>query len=376
MKKLEAAAIVKKLETKVDRMIGQIGSKSPHFAGADGIYDDSSTDWWTSGFWPGILWVMYDMTGRSHYKEAAWLWDERLAQWFDAPSEGLHHDVGFQFLSTAVIKHTITGDPDGLRRGLQAANYLAGRFNPAGSFIRAWNGDAFGWAIVDCMMNISLLFWASRVTGDPRYRNIAIRHAETTMTYGVREDGSVKHILSFDPTTGDYLENLGGQGAAADSAWSRGTAWALNGFTNTYLNSGDERFLITAKRIAHFFIASLPDDYVPHWDFRLERFENEPRDSSASAIAASGLLTLADAVPAKEAHLYRNAALNILHSLSEHYATWESPGQEGILLHGTGHRPQQHFVDGSLIYGDYYYVEAIAKLNGAKHSLYVFGSGE
>lgn len=364
------ADIMKRLEAKVERMIGQIGPKSPHRAGADGKYDDADTSWWTSGFWPGMLWVMYDVTGRQSFRQAAWRWDEELERWFARDGEFLHHDVGFQFLSTAVLKYKITGDADGRRRGLRAADYLASRFNPAGQFIRAWNGDMAGWAIIDCMMNLSLLFWASEETGDPRYRHIAVRHAETAIRHSVREDGSVNHIVSFDPETGAFIESFGGQGLAPDSSWSRGTAWALYGFANTYRHTGDERFLTTAKRIAHYFIAALPEDGVPYWDFRLESLEGEPRDSSAAAIAASGLLEIAEAVPAGEKRLYADAAERILASLTERYATWDRPEHEAILLHGTGHKPGNANIDVSLIYGDYFYAEAFAKLNGWKRRVY------
>lgn len=362
------ADVLKRLEAKVDQMITQIGDKVPHFAGKDGIYDDIGSDWWTTGFWPGILWVMYDMTGKEHYKQAAWRWDEELEQWFIKPTEELHHDVGFQFLSTAVIKYKITGDEDGKRRGIEAANFLAARFNPVGNFIRAWNMDRYGWSIIDSMLNISILFWASEVTGDPRYKHIAIKHAETTIQFGIREDGSSNHIISFNPHTGAFIESFGGQGLAPDSCWSRGNSWALHGFANTYRYTQDERFLIAAKRVAHYFIAALPDDHVPYWDFRLESLEGMSRDSSAAAIAASGLLEIADAVPAGEKRLYADAAERILKSLTENYATWDNPDHEAILLHGTSSGTTN--IDVSLIYGDYYYVEAIAKLNGWKHRVY------
>ncbi|MGF9700120.1 glycoside hydrolase family 88 protein [Paenibacillus sp. MABNR03] len=360
--------VMKKLENKMNRMKDQIGEKCPHFAGEDGKYDNIHTDWWTSGFWPGMLWIMHDMTGDKAYRDAAWSWDETLEQWLVKPTVELHHDVGFQFLSTAVIKYKITGDEDGFRRGLEAANFLAGRYNPAGQFIRAWNGDKYGWAIIDCMLNISLLFWASEVTGDPRYKHIAIRHAETTMQYGVREDGSTKHILSFDPEDGHYIESFGGQGYSPDSTWSRGAAWGLYGFANTYRHTQDVRFLNTAKRIAHYFISALPEDSVPYWDFRLPSLEGQSRDSSAAAIAASGLLELASFVPEGEKRLYADAAERILRSLTENYAVWDQPEHESILLHATGSGTS--FIDVSLIYGDYYYLEAIAKLNGWKHRVY------
>jgi len=357
-----------RLEDKVDRMIAQLGDKTPHVAKADGRYDDTDMEWWTSGFWPGILWIMYDMTGKEHYKKSAWNWDEKMEERFDRHAQTFHHDVGFQFLSTAVIKYKITGDEDGLRRGLDAANFLASRFNLAGGFLRAWNEDNAGWSIIDSMMNITLLFWASETTGDPRYKQIAIRHAETTMKYGVREDGSTNHIISFDPATGEYLESFGGQGLAPDSAWSRGNSWALHGFANTYRHTGDTRFLTEAKRIAHYFVAALPEDHVPYWDFRLESLEGMSRDSSAAAIAASGLLEIADAVPAGEKRMYQGAAERILKSLTENYVTWEQPDHEAILLHGTGSGTDN--IDVSLIFGDYYYVEAFAKLRGWKRRIY------
>ncbi|RXZ82214.1 glycosyl hydrolase [Paenibacillaceae bacterium] len=370
MEQNDFSSIWAKLPAKVNQMIAQIGSKSPHVAGQDGVYDDARADWWTSGFWPGLLWIMHDMTGEEHYKQAAWDWDARLEQLLIAPQMGLHHDVGFQFLATAVIKHQITGDEDGKRRGLEAANYLAGRFNPAGNFIRAWNGNLPGWAIIDCMMNISLLFWATKQTNDPRYKHIAIRHADTAMEHFVREDGSVCHIVSFDPETGEFIASLGGQGNGPASAWSRGAAWALYGFANTFNYTGDIRYLDTAKRVAHFFLAGLPEDAVPYWDFRLDSREGEPRDSSAAAIAASGLLTIAELVPEQEKPLYVESAKRIIRSLSASYSTLADETHEAILLHGTGHRPQSQNVDVSLIYGDYFYIEALAKLNGWQRRIF------
>lgn len=366
--------VVERLQGKVDRMISVMGDKSPHVAKQDGVYDTLTVDWWTSGFWPGLLWLMYAVTGKDHYRHAAWDWDARIEQCLVKPSR-LHHDVGFQFLPTAVIKHTLTGDADGLRRGLQAANFLAGRFNPAGSFIRAWNerkdgADSTGWAIIDCMMNLSLLFWASQVSGDPRFKHVAVRHADTTMRHFVREDGSVNHIVSFDPETGAFIESLGGQGDGPHSAWSRGTAWALYGFANTYKYTSDARYLNTAKRVAHFFLASLPDDQVPHWDFRAGRLEHEPRDTSAGAIAASGLLEIAKHVPPAEAAFYEGKAREILQSLTERYATWDQPEHQAVLIGGTGNKPANQNIDVSLIYGDYYYAEAFVKLHGWKGTVF------
>lgn len=359
------------IKSKTDRMLAAIGNKSPHVAGKDGLYDDMRIDWWTSGFWPGILWIVYDMTGDAKYKEAAWSWDERLAARF-LENNSFDHDVGFQFLPTAAIKYKLTGDADAKRRALFAANFLAGRFNTKGNFIRAWNGDKFGWSIIDTMMNLSLLFWASEESGDPRLAHVAQAHADMVMKQFVREDGSVHHIVRFDTVTGERTEALGGQGAGPDSAWSRGAAWALYGLTNTYRYTDKSAYLGAARRVANFFIASLTEDGVPHWDFRAEQEEGAdiPRDSSAGAIAASGLLELADVLSEPEGRHYAAAARRILKSLHEHYGTWNEQGHEGILLEGTGHKPAGQNVNVSLIYGDYFYVEAIAKLNGWEHRIF------
>lgn len=353
---------------KMEHMLVQIKDKSPHTS-VSGVYDDMSLDWWTSGFWPGMLWILFDMTKDGKYKEAAWDWDERIEQYFVKESS-LHHDVGFQFMPTAVIKYKITGDKDARRRGLEAANFLAGRFNMAGNFIRAWNQNKTGWAIIDSSMNLSLLFWAAEELGDPRFAHIAKAHADTVLRNFIREDGSVKHIVSFDPVTGQEIEAIGGQGYGPSSAWSRGQSWAIHGMANTYKFTGDIRYLRAAQKVAHYFIACLAEDFVPHWDFRVPSLEGEPRDTSAAACAASGLLEIAAALPEEEGRIYRTWAVKILKSLTEKYSTFSKPEYEGILLEGTGHKPAGGNINVSLIYGDYYYVEAIAKLRGWERRIF------
>lgn len=356
------------VQAKVDRMIEQLGDKSPHVS-VSGVYDDMRLDWWTSGFWPGILWILYDMTGREHYRNAAWDWDKRIEECF-LKENNFHHDVGFQFLPTAVIKYKITGDTDARRRGLFAANFFAGRFNPQGSFIRAWNQDKTGWAIVDCTMNLSILFWAADEISDPRFEHIAVLHADTVLKHFIRDDSSVRHIVSFNPENGEFIEALGGQGFGPDSAWSRGQAWAIYGLANTYKYTRDLKYLRAAQKVAHFFLASLPEDYVPHWDFRVPELEGEPRDTSAAACTASGLLEIANHLPQEEARLYRKAAERIIEALTKKYSTLDNLEYEGLLLEGTGHKPAGSNINVSLIYGDYYYVEALAKLLGWKNNIF------
>ncbi|OCT14653.1 glycosyl hydrolase [Paenibacillus pectinilyticus] len=356
---MEMTTLWSQLQSKVDRMIEQIGTKSPHVE-KEGIYDDARLDWWTSGFWPGILWIMYDVTKDEKYRQQAWKWDINIEACF-LQENNFHHDVGFQFLPTAVAKYLMTGDKDGRRRGLQAANFLAGRFNQAGQFLRAWNQDKHGWAIIDSCMNLSILLWAAKETEDTRFTQVAMAHADTVLAHFIRKDGSVRHIVSFDPVSGAFIEALGGQGFSPTSSWSRGQSWALHGLANVYRYTGEERYLEAAKRVAHYFMANTTVDPIPLWDFRTGDDADLLKDTSAAACAASGLLEIADLVPVDEAGLYRKQAIRMIEALTRDYADFAGE-RESILREGTGHKPVGQNVNVGLIYGDYYYVEAVAKL--------------
>ncbi|MFC0215822.1 glycoside hydrolase family 88 protein [Paenibacillus chartarius] len=354
---------------KVERTSKRIGSGYPH-ASVGGSYVLEQPYWWTAGFWPGQLWLLYAGTGSEDFRRIA----EQCENGLDAVLEQyykLDHDMGFMWTLTSIAQYKLLGSEDSKRRALIAANMLVGRLNLKGRYIRAWNPwregeDNAGVAIIDCVMNMPLLFWASQVTGDPRFRHVAEAHLDTVLEHFIRPDGSVYHIVRFNPHTGECEERLGGQGYAPESAWSRGTAWALYGLTLAYHHTGRADYLAGAKRVAHFFLSQLPEDRVPYWDFRLPEGVAKYRDSSAGACAASGLLLLADKVADVEAHVYRNAGVQILESLYTNYGAWDDPAEEGLILHGTSHFPEGKNVDVPLIYGDYYFVEGLARLKGAK----------
>lgn len=329
----------------------------------NGNWKPIEIDWWTNGFWGGEMWQMYLMSGETFFRDAAVraenMMDEALRDF-----RKLHHDVGFMWLLQSGVRHALEGNRDSYDRTLLCAHLLASRFNPNG-FIRAWNGDdAVGWAIIDCMMNLSLLYWASRQTGDPRFRLIAMRHADTTMAHFVRADGSCNHIVSFDPETGEYLDNPGGQGIASGSSWSRGQAWALYGFTLSYKMTGKREYLETAQRVAHYFISSVQPDWLAVCDFRAPKAP-EVLDNAASAIAASGLLVLAECVPEVQREMYWESGCCMLKPLVEHCADW-SEEQPAILRWCT---VAYHDLKGRHItmnYADYFLIEAINKLLGCK----------
>ena len=357
-----AEETMKRILKKLDTTLPEIGAGFPH-ACKDMVYDQGQPHWWTNGFWPGMLWMAYQQTKDEKFLTTAQEIEEKMDVVLDE-YYNVDHDAGFIWLLSAGADYKITGNEESRRRCMKAAAFLASRFNLKGSFIQAWNQPT-GWAIIDCCMNLTLLYWASKAADNPRFRHIAHAHARTVIEYFVRKDGSVNHVLSFDPETGEFIESLNGQAARPDSAWSRGTAWALYGLPLSYRATGDTEILEAAKRVANFYLANLPEDYVAHWDFRVARNADTPRASSAAACGACGLLELSDHVSDFEKPLYRDAAYHILKSLTDHYSNFDNKKQ-CILNEATGHFPAGQNINAGLIYGDYFYMEGISRLMGNK----------
>ena len=361
-----ADGVSEKIKRKV-RIVAERSRDKIPYTTVDGRFDDwrkKNICWWTNGFWAGMLWQLYHATGDMLYRQIAqenetWL-DENLMI-----AQGLDHDNGFKWLLTAVADYRATGSLASQNRGLLAAGHLAGRFNPVGRFLRAWNdggdGGKAGWAIIDSMMNLPLLYWAWEETNDPRFYHIATMHADTVETYFLRPDGSAKHIVEFHAGTGEYVQSFGGQGVAAGSAWTRGQAWALYGFTLSYLHTKEKRYLDDAKRIAHYLVANLPESGLVPVDFRQPK-DCAWEDSTAAAIAACGLLEIDRCVPEQEKGMYTRAALRLLHSLEEKRCRWDTDCDNILEKCTAAYHDKEH--EGSLIYGDYFLTEAIWKLTG------------
>lgn len=325
--------------------------------------------WWTGGFWPAIMWQLYKATGEAVYMTEALRVEKLLTDEFRR-FDLLNHDVGFMYLLSCGAHHRLTGDAQALTDTLHAATILAGRFNPEG-FIRAWpNPDRAGYAIIDCMMNLSLLYWATEQTGDPRFAKIARIHADTTIREFLREDGSSCHIVIFDPETGKVIARPAGQGYCEGSSWSRGQAWALYGFTLSAINTGERRYLDVARRCAQYFIAHIREDGLTDSDFCQPKDE-ERIDNIAGACAACGLLELAQLVGGEEGETYRAAAMRLLRALYDLCADW-SEEAPGILQKCTA----SYHDDGAgrhvnILYGDYFFVEALCKLRGTDAKLWL-----
>ncbi len=313
--------------------------------------------WWTGGFWPGALWLLYAVSGKSAFLEEARRAEALLTAELRA-FRLLNHDVGFMYLLSCGADDKLTGDAQARTDCLHAASLLMGRFNPAG-FIRAWNEpERVGYAIIDCLMNLSLLFWASAETGDPRFANVARVHADTTLDQFVRPDGSVSHIVEFDPATGARVREHAGQGYALGSAWSRGQAWGLYGFAMAYQNTSEARYLEASRRIADFFVAHIRPDGLTDCDF-MQPESPERIDNIAGACAASGLLTLAGLTG--EAR-WREAAERLLDGLIDRCCDL-SPERCGVLTHCTAsYHDDAAGVHTNIVYGDFFLIEALLKV--------------
>jgi unsaturated chondroitin disaccharide hydrolase len=341
-------------------------SRMPH------SIDSGSSKWnythpgsWTSGFWPGILWYIYEYTNDSFWKEEAEKFTESIIP--PATGKARSHDVGFLAYCSIGNGYRLTKAGNYKQALLQAADSVAVLYNPnVGTFL-SWPNmiRRMNWphnTIIDNMMNMELLFWAAKNGGNKELYDIATKHAETTMKYHFREDGSSYHVAVYDTIDGHFIKGVTHQGYADNTMWARGQAWAIYGFTMAYRETKDPRFLKTAQKASNIFLQRLPKDYIPFWDFDAPNIPDEPKDASAAAIVASALLELSILTDdGEKSKYYRSFGEKILAKLSssEYQSRELNPS---FLLHSTGHWPNGSEIDASIIYADYYYLEALLRL--------------
>lgn len=313
---------------------------------------------WVDGFWTGLLWLAWAHTGDADLKQGAERWNDRLAHL--KTSRGTH-DLGFIFTLSHVIAGRLTGDAAFFDNAIEAAHTLVKRYNPRGEYLQAWDDDGIrkwaGRSNIDLMMNLALLFWAAAKTGDASLAHIATQHARTSRLALVRGDGSTAHVADFDPATGLLIRQEQYQGYSHDSCWSRGQAWALYGFATCYRYTAIPGFLTTARALADYTQRHLPDDLVPFWDYDSPHIPDTYRDSSAAAVTVCGLVELA-AADSKNAARWLDLAERMLHSLCEGYLIWDVQGPSSILRDGARSVPA-NLMEHGLIYGDYYFLEAL-----------------
>ena len=326
----------------------------------EGDWSLSTPGAWTSGFFAGILWQLYECSGDDELLRQARRWTEGLENQTTAPS----HDVGFVINSSFGRGYRSTGMEEYKAVMLEAAEHLASRFDPRVGAIRSLGEDRkLTYPVyIDNMMNLELLFWAARNGGGDSLAQIARTHAMTTIRDHVRPDGTTFHVVDYDPESGDVIWRGTLQGLSDTSTWARGQAWGLYGLAIAYRESGEPLFLETACRLADAFLERLPDDWIPCWDFDAACLPGEPEDASAAAVAASGLWELASLVEDwATSRRYRWVSSALVDRLfSDEYSATRA-GLPALLLHSTGNRPRDVEVDVPIIYAEYFFIEALIK---------------
>ena len=393
---LLAACSVSKEEFDTDKALdycnSQVHRTLEELKGKDGSIDytmmprnimDSLTTWhcrkatkneWCSGFWPGILWYDYEYTGDETIKEEAEKFTASLKFLSETPA--FDHDLGFLVFCSYGNGYRLTQNPRYKQVILDTADSLATLFRPRVGTILSWhrNVEMFGGhnTIMDNLINLEMLFWAAKNGGNPYLADIAVSHADKTMKYLFRPDYTSYHVAVFDTLTGDFIRGCTHQGFSDNSMWARGQSWGIYGYTMIYRETKDARYLDFAQKVADVYLRNLPEDYVPYWDFNDPSIPNAPRDASAAAVVASALLELSTYLQAEKAPKYKEAAVKMLKSLSsDKYRSGKS--KPSFLLHSTGHWPAGSEIDASIIYADYYYIEALLRLKRLNENKNVLG---
>lgn len=351
----------------LDANLPAFTAKYPAPCSNKNIYPAIDNREWTSSFWTGILWLAYEISGTERYRETATKQLEDYRKRIEDRIATDTHDLGFLYSLSCVAAYKLTGDEGAKQTALAAADLLISRYFEKPGIIQAWGDlndpEQRGRMIIDCLMNLPLLYWASAVSGDPKYAKYAYSHARQSASYLVREDASTYHTFYMDPVSGAPLYGKTHQGYSDNSCWARGQAWAIYGFTLSYLYTKDWYFIELAQKLANYFLNRLPQDYVAYWDLVFTDGPEE-RDSSAAAIGVCGLLELVKHLAADNQNrvLYRNGALKILASLVSRYSVKDSDESNGFLLHAVYNKPKAEGVDECCIWGDYFYCEALVRV--------------
>jgi unsaturated chondroitin disaccharide hydrolase len=352
---------------KIDQNLDVFTYQYPAPSSENSIYQPIENVEWTTSFWTGMLWLAYEVTGDEKYRRVADIQVQSFKERIEKQIGVNHHDLGFLYSLSCVSAYKLTGNEEAKEAALKAADLLITRYYDKAGIIQAW-GDLSdpkqkGRMIIDCNMNLPLLYWASEVTGDLKYHQIASSHVQQAAKYIVREDASTFHTFFMDPITGEPLRGNTHQGFNDDSCWSRGQAWGMYGFPLSYRYTQDSSLIPLTKKLTNYFLNRLPEDEVCYWDLIFTEGAEE-RDSSAAAIAVCGLLELVKYLPLSDPnrHYYENAAIRMIKSLEKHYTTEIDSPSNGILLHAVYYKGGNLGVDESCIWGDYYYFEALVRL--------------
>ena len=362
----EVTAAMDRVADQVRCNMEYFGTRFPSSATRNQTYGVIDNIEWTDGFWTGLLWLCYEYTGDDAFKNLALKNVDSFLNRVEKRIELDHHDLGFLYSLSCVAGYKLTGSAKGRKAGLLAADKLMERFQEKGGFIQAWGelGARDNYRlIIDCLLNIPLLHWASLETGNPVYRNAAVRHYEAACNNVIRDDASAYHTFYFDPETGEPLKGVTRQGYSDDSAWARGQAWGIYGIPLNYRYVKDDSAFNLFKGMTNYFLNRLPEDQVCYWDLIFTDGSNQSRDSSAAAIGVCGIHEMLKYLPEVESdkNTYRHAMHCILRSLMERYTAPEIKPGNPVLLHGVYSWHSGKGVDEGNIWGDYYYMEALMR---------------
>lgn len=337
----------------------------------NGFYEPTENIEWTTGFWTGVIWLAYEHTNDEAFKKAALVQVESYLERIEKKIDVNHHDMGFLYSLSCVAAYKLTGSEQAKKAALLAADHLAERFREVGSFLQAWGnvGQASEYRlIIDCLLNLPILYWATEVTGDASYADKAEKHIRTAMKCVLRPDNSTYHTHFIDMETGEPTHGVTHQGNRNNSAWARGQAWGIYGIALSYRYLKDPSYIDLFFRVTDYFIQHLPEDLIPYWDFDFDTGSDEPRDSSASAIAVCGIYEMIKYLEPSQAAPYKEAADRMLKALIDHCANIDPQVSNGLLLHGTYARDSKENtcknrgVDECNTWGDYFYMEALVRL--------------
>lgn len=338
----------------------------------NGFYKPIPNNYWTTGFWTGEIWLAYEFSKDKRLKEVAEIHVDSFLERINNKIEVDHHDMGFLYSPSCVAAYKLTGNKKAREAGIKAADQLVSRYHPVGEFIQAWGAmDAPEnyRLIIDCLLNLPLLYWASEETGDMNYREIAEKHIHTAINNVIRENNSTWHTFFFNQETGEPDHGETCQGYKDDSDWARGQAWGIYGCALAYKYTKEHKYIELFEQVAAYYLEHLPSDLVPYWDLCFEEGSKEPRDSSSASIAACAMLEMAKYIEPKKEQKYTSIAKKIMKSIVENYAVTDHNASNGLVLHSTysNHSPyntcDHKGVDACNSWGDYFYMEALTRLN-------------
>lgn len=368
----EVSAALDTAVEQVRRNLPDFTDRCQNHSSVNNVYPPCPNDQWTCGFWPGEVWLAYERAGGSAFEYTGRVLVKSFLDRIERKVEVDHHDMGFLYTPACVAAWKLTGDERAKKAAVLAADQLLTRFQPQGNFLQAWGAmgapENYRY-IIDCLLNLPLLYWASDVTGDGKYRDIALKHTATCLKYSVRPDGSTYHTYFLNSVTGEGDHGATCQGYRDDSSWARGQAWAVYGMALSYRYTKDPQCIDTFRRTRDYFMDRLPTDMVPYWDLVFTDGSGEPRDSSSASIVACGLLEMAPFLPKEEGDACRADAERMLKSLADHYAVKPGEGPNGLVLHGTYSKKSPYNtctpegVDECVSWGDYFYMEGLTRLS-------------